>query len=356
MRLVGAGRIVMRKATIKGSVEPIAIATPSAVPDSIIKLIAEQGEAELSSAKSNAEYYRNEIGGINRAIEDYKRRNVQNAHGLKEMVDLIEKLSKSIDHSNDLENAQKLYDSLIAYKWVENVTAEGAYIVVKTKLIFGDIRKEAGSDVHERACLGAFELKFSTTGRAYQIKNLTFAGVQDTWSVREQIPCLGDWGYDFNKRNDKKDYAGLIDIMYHYIRAADTDGSSYEPSHQWRNKRTIAGIESNLREGTRVVIMTNYDDSNCEGAVGTVIRVQMGGVSNYLVEFQHEQEWDGEEHDSWWFPVYCLAPITQAQYDRGEAVVDQSDHNPTIKKIDALPDGATQADVEKIIKAAKKKV
>ena len=69
----------MRKAnkSIDELIKPAkAIATPSAVPDSIIKLIAEQGEAELSSAKSNAEYYRNEITEINRRIEDYKRKNV----------------------------------------------------------------------------------------------------------------------------------------------------------------------------------------------------------------------------------------------------------------------------------------
>lgn len=343
----------MRKANERvGVAKKQTIETAKAVPDSIIKLIATQEEKALKGVRDALAYYRNEIRYRTREIENLKQNIIRQTANAESQENLIKSLEKTIDHSEDLVKAQALYDSLMAYTWVESVEAADGYVKVITKLIFTDIRTEAGSKENKRTCLGSFEIQFNLSQHGWKIINRTFPGTYDTWSVDNHNPCLGEWQRDVVRLHDKKDWAALIDLFYHYIRAADTDGSAYMRSHAWRDSRSIGNVEK-LPVGTYVVIIADYNDVSLVGVMGKITNLDGNMARVDFKETVESLDGDGEfveEYDSLWLSMNILIPITKAEYDKGEAVKHVNALRGVFEKLDALKDGSTQTDAEKIIK------
>lgn len=213
---------------------------------------------------------------------------------------------------------------------IESVTVTANTIQVTTRLLFANIRKEAGSDVKRRTCLGAYRICIPLNPHdTVSIEALVFSN--DHWSISRNIPCLGDWQIELHNYREKHDFYGVIDMFTRYLRASDDDGSAYLRSHVWRKDRVA---KASLKKGDYVVV--THPDPTFLGRVAIVTDVS----SIILVTNKAGSHWQ-------WSPSN-LRKISKEQYESGDTIAIPKDTR--LAKVDRLPEGALAKDALKLLK------
>lgn len=330
-------------------------AAPKIPKDSLKSLMDFQG-ATITRKEATVE---NLKGDIYRLREDARRYRAE-AHSmsvtLKDIIAKLKSLKADRDPEKEKEKSLDIWSSLWRHSMVEKVNLRGAAVDITTKLLFQDIRKEAGSELKRRVCLGSFLITFSLDITRVYIRNLTFPSARDTWAISGYVPCMGEWQDDFMRAFREKDYMAVIDLCFHFIRAADTDGGAYMRSHEWaKENRTLVKKDDEYDVGEYIVctgkVDREYDTLMCVGKVSSpgnaLVRPRVdfkalstGVVNRYSLVVE---------------PELCMK-ITKEQYDscnvmeklpeRKKATVT---NETLLKKVDKLENGSTHADVMALV-------
>lgn len=332
-------------------------AAHSPVPESFVSLVSGIENREIQEVRAYIAYYKAEIAQNGEKIKRIKLDNKNYLLLIADYEHRLAELVRKINPQNDTEIAQALYDAITAYKWVDSVGVVNSSIQIKTKLIFADIREKAGSETHQRTCMGAYLIRFNLSSTNIGIENITFKSRFDMWSVRNSVPCFGDWGADVEMLHKKRDWGGLVDLFYHYIRASDTDGSSYFKSHSWRDARSLTATKTSIPTDSYVLITNDHEGIPLRGVFGKVNGMETDAshvVFKEEVEVMENDRDDPYSYEELCLPNNILIPISEHDY-KANITTSLDYHEEIMRQIDSLPDGSKAEDAQKIIDKANKK-
>ena len=242
-------------------------------------------------------------------------------------------------------------NSLLRHKWIAGIRQDGYSLIVTTRLLFTDIRKEAGSREVGRVCIGAYELQLRYDATQSLIRNLLFTS-RYHWATTSGnsgyvTPCLGEWKAVLLKAPDT--YT-LVDTFLHYLRDTN-DASAYIKSHDWRDGRVSQFNQ--LVVGGYVVTLKDYQDAPIRGKVGILHKIRNGnGCVEFKEPFVGGHDLEGllsKRGYGWNMPLAMLRPITCEEWESGKAKPQKIDE--ALAKIDALPDGSPLSEAIMILKA-----
>jgi len=272
------------------------------------------------------------------------------------------------------QKANEQLQRIAKYPFIESIDARGDDLLLTTKLIFTDVRTADDTRDTKRRCVGAFSIRINLLRGTVEVKNKLFPRMQyQHWSINSSgSPCWGDWQSDVNEYKRNGDIAGLVMMLLPYIRSTN-DGSAYTRSHYWVRNRKRSLLANRVRKGAYVmaheVIFTNneyatndygetdYDDiieewSIPSGCKGIVLATQ-GNVAEveWTEQISDPYGEDGDEGDGvrWYCDRYNLLPIKKAQYENSEVTSIDHVNTMSLDALDALPDGSTLADGQKLL-------
>lgn len=256
------------------------------------------------------------------------------------------------------ESAEKMHERFSKNIWFDSFEI-GDHFVIKTKLIFTDIRKSAGLRLKKRSCLGSFRIHLPTqfTGldsNYTYVENQTFINGRANWAVSSGRVCWGEWRTDFDDVMRKKDYYQMFEMVVHLLRASDDDGAAYLRSHEWRDRREIYNIVKMVQEPIKpgdYVIFTGLEQDNLN-ILGYVS--QLDSASGTLGRFSIK-EIGGNKNHFWNVRMDKAQKIPKEMYDaQARYKIKTTESNPVesiLKAIDELPDGSTHEDAVELAKS-----
>lgn len=262
------------------------------------------------------------------------------------------------------EAAETMAAQLVRHAGVHSMTVNGEGLVITTPLLFANIRLKEGSRRKKRACIGAFEIRFQQNSLP-RVTNLVF---NQHWAIRDQRFCLGEYEEDVLNALDKKDFYGAFDILFHLLHSAGEDAAAYTQSHQWRDDyRTGSDLGQHalperavaIQKGSYVVMAHDGYESvrGIKGYVGVVEKVVDNPPMAHVVFKEHVHghigcttSFDGH---CWYVPPSLLIPITKEEYEKANVYKIVSTTG-MLDMVDALPDGSTVDDLQKLFKSLEK--
>lgn len=327
----------------------------------IVRWMVDTGAQERARAESH-------LGDLRERMRMYLA-DVQNLENeIKATEKAVEKLKQ--DEVTGLPKriaaSEEAYAQLMRHSAVESIEVSGSNLLIKTKLLFTDIRTSEGSRKTRRSCIGAFEVKIAPGQLRVGVVNQLFT---DHWAIRSGVPCLGEYSEDIETSIATQRWYQFFDTLYHFLRNAADDAAAYSSSHVWRQhnrKKSTLGYfveperpPKKFAAGDTVICLEDTYES-AEGLEGLTARVLDGGRNpeEQHVEFRRamrgHSNCDGEDGHCWVIPTSYLAPITTAEYEAAEVYDPSFKKGRVIDQIDALPDGSTMADVKEIQEAVAK--
>jgi hypothetical protein len=244
--------------------------------------------------------------------------------------------------------------NLAKHKGVASIFARAGNLIVRTPLVFCDIRLKQGTKETKRTCIGAFEFTFNPHARHVRVSNKLFRG---HWSANGNVPCLGEYESEVRRLFDKGDFYALFDIMWMWLNGAGRDSYSYMRSHDWRDRyRSVGGGEarSSFAIGDYVVFnRDSYDGRTLRGQVGKVLsNAGSGSQQQCQVEFKLIEE--GRSRNLY-CPVGHLSKITEEEYNAADRYTVKTRVVKVALAIDNLKEGATIADAKRLTERIKRR-
>lgn len=287
--------------------------------------------------------------------EEYKQARIREEVKLKDLK------TKTEENKGKAEiEAKELFEKLQKHAGVLTLKAENdgnaLYIAITTPLLFVDIREEEGSRKMNRACIGQFEVNLYPTYGSISARNKIFT---DHWAIRGGSLCQGSYAKDLDAAFKRSDSYALFDIIFHFLHSTD-DGSAYEGSHKWRDKRNCSQLSSEKPEDWKTGDYAIITSKNADGKAlrGYTAKVREVGSRGMELEFRkdmggHKGSMDtGKAGHCWRVGKNCCTKITKEQYKAEDVYkfkgIDASDA--ALEKIDQLPDGSTIKDAREIAK------
>lgn len=335
-------------------------------PQGLIDAIDRNKHKEYYEKRQLVEYYKRDIQqyqsyieGNEQAIAEYKSSIKSRLETIKPVAKEEARLAKARDISKVEASATDIWKAILSHKGIESVEVIGTCFKITTRLLFANIRVKPGTPATKRACVGAFEIELPITGAGLNIKNLTFPGKYGMWSIKSGSPCLGEWASEITRFRERGDYFGLIDMFFHYLRAADSDGSAFMASHRWRDEyRDLSHYfrKGNYRTGESVMALNDIDGTfSTKGKVGRLTAVTNERI---VVHFRDSIKRVHDTSSSTYELVTrsnFIVPITDAAY---EATGEDKSIATMIKRIlrtlDSLKEGTQKNAEATIIKQIKK--
>lgn len=276
-------------------------------------------------------------------------------------------------------NVEAQWKNLQRHAGIESVKVRGSRVIITTKLLFTDIREEAGSRVLHRTCLGAYRITWDMEPNSANVavQNLVAdngGGMYAHWGVAGQgrSPCWGDYASEMILAVRGQDVYRFAEMMVGYFKSTE-DGGAYTRSHQWRQRRIpVLGRRTSDQNGGTIfrvgetvayVHPDRYEGVELAGRVGVLLN--NGRRGDYVhVKFRAQivgQEQYASHRDCpqrghcWNVPTENLVHISQPLFEAGEvwdgwttAQTEASREQAFFQKLDALPDGSTLSDAERL--------
>lgn len=325
-------------------------------PPSFISLVEGMHNRELVDARAQLAQYEKAVTDYSARVREFTARSAEQ----KATNEALE--ASALENAPKLkEEAETLFRRLSKYAGVQSVSATESKIKVLTKLLFVPIRKEAGSKVEKRACIGAFQIDISPGNWNIAIDNKLFTASKDHWAVNRNVPCQGTYQKDIQFAFKKMDYYGVFDILYHFLHSTD-DGSAYLRAHEWRDShRNLPGrvASETFEAGDFVVnIAPQSDGKSLTGYVGKIISISGTSLS---IEYKksmggHDGSGHGKDRHCWTSQDTEFIKITEEQYNAKEVydLKDVPGRVDALPILDALPDGTTLEEANEVLKEAYK--
>lgn len=337
------------------------------IADNVLTVLTTMGNRELRRATEEVRDYERNIERIQNNVRD-KRHNINSYH--RDIYQLKERereekrrliQSKAalagIDSSEAETKAKANIDNAKKLRYVESIDIGGDNIVVQTRLIFTDIRKESGSRESQRRCLGAFKLTLNFADNGVSIENILFTRPQghDHWAIRNASPCQGEHRDRFNEAFRAGDLFMLLETCFHFLRSTD-DGGAYESSDSWLYNRdeSFRRGTPNVRKGSYVFVHEDYDQfsatEHCNYA--QIMRCDRGNI--YLefkesFEFGHTLRGLAKEGRGYRVPATAIRKITAKEYQDESLDLETVRKGNPLEAIDALPDGSSLSDANNLL-------
>lgn len=338
------------------------------VSDDFLSYLAEQGNVEKRQAERNLRDVNEAITNIDnwitrarRETNDIQRRILQRKDEQRELR-LQHKQAQlavaSIDDSQALASAQTTLERVRKLKYVDSVTRDGNTIIVTTRLLFTDIRRQSGSRTYLRRCIGAFRIRLNFSNNGFRIENLLFDDCgYPHWSVSSNgSPCYGEHATYFDKAMRDRDLFMMLEYTYAYLLSTD-DSAAYTSSNNWiqrRNDTYDTILTQNIRKGNYVVALQPYEQYNPDEHpnYAQVVRTWHGRIHLSFSEpftFGHTMRGLAKEGHGYVLPVTAVRKITKREYDAQSVDIEALKTSNPLDQIDALPFGSTLADAKNII-------
>lgn len=294
-------------------------------------------------------------------IRDYENELSSARINLEKTTKDLEKIAankEAMEEKSNL-NAEELYK-----KFSKNICFNsfdiGDYLSIRTNLLFADIRKNAGSRLHKRACLGAYQIILPTPlvgmARDYVwVDNLTFRSSKAHWAISANRICWGGWASEIEAAMKKRDYYQMFEVIVSLIRAADDDAGAYLRSHEWRDRRDISKLTE--LTGDKIapgdyVIFTGIEQDGLEILGHTAFVNSMNG--NVMQCTIKEIGNPRQVNFQWQVLSEKAMKITEEMFNaQSKYKIKSYEANPTakiIKSIDEMPEGTPNSEAIKVAK------
>lgn len=341
---------------------------PVEITDGLLNMVAMQGNNELRSATRNLQNHVNAIEGSQRDITNYRsniRRNYENITERGENIVTLtrdkKKIEKEIEDMDNTEATAKVVENLDMVrrlKYVESIEVSDDAVVVNTRLIFTDIRKESGSREYTRRCIGAFKITFYLAQKATRIQNMLFPNIRHHWAVgseRRGVPCQGEHEERFEDAYNKNDLFMLLETVYHFLLSTDDNGA-YLSSDEWiENRNRQYGVVNvpSLRKDNYVFVHTDYEQYSAERDCNyaKIVRCDHGNIYLQFAEpfdYGHDMRGLAPEGTGYRVPSMNVKKISKAEYDAKELTLETVRNDKPLDALDLLPDGSTLSDANEL--------